>query len=47
MDLQRNIFIVNKWVINCEPFIIVGPEGSGKNIIMRSAFEELKKILKI
>jgi len=47
VELQRNKFIVSKWVNNCEPLIIVGPEGCGKNIIMRSALEELKKNMKI
>jgi dynein heavy chain 2 len=47
IELQRNKFIVGQWVSNCEPFIIVGPEGSGKNLIMKSALDELKKTLKI
>ena len=38
---------MGQWVSNCEPFIIVGPEGSGKNLIMKSALDELKKTLKI
>ena len=31
------------WVNTCQPFIVVGPEGCGKNLLIRTAFAEFSK----
>jgi len=30
--------IIKKWVFNGDPFILVGPEGCGKNLMIRNTF---------
>ena len=32
--LQRNVAMVQPWVESMQPFIVVGPEGSGKNMLL-------------
>ncbi len=27
---------------NCEPYVVIGPEGSGKNILINKAIENLR-----
>lgn len=44
IGLQRDLEIVKPWIFNCEPFIICGPEGSGKSLLIRAAFNELRKL---
>lgn len=39
--------ILKPWIDNCEPFIVCGPEGCGKSLLINSAFNELKKKMKI
>lgn len=34
--VQRDLDMVRPWVENGESFILVGPEGCGKNLIIRS-----------
>lgn len=43
----RDLAILEPWVKKCEPFIVVGPEGCGKNLLIRTAFESLRKEIKI
>ena len=45
--LIRDLEILKPWVQKCEPFIVVGPEGSGKNLLIRTAFNELRKEIKL
>ena len=47
ISVQRDLEILKPWVQNCEPFIVVGPEGSGKSLLIRTAFNELRKKMKI
>lgn len=47
ISLQRNLEILKPWVNMNESFIVVGGEGSGKELLIRAAFEELKKEMKI
>jgi dynein heavy chain 2 len=39
--------VIRAWVENGDPFIIVGNEGCGKNLLIQSAFNTLKAKLKI
>ena len=32
--------MMHNWVENMEPFILVGPEGCGKDMIIRQAFKQ-------
>ncbi|KAL4440929.1 hypothetical protein ABPG74_009342 [Tetrahymena malaccensis] len=47
IGLQRDFEFLKPWIINCEPFIVCGPEGSGKSLLIRAAFNELRKQQKI
>eukprot|EP01135_Chromosphaera_perkinsii_P005308 Nk52_evm1s338 gene=Nk52_evmTU1s338 len=41
-DLQRGIDMFTPWLENREPFILVGPEGCGKHLMLKHAFRKLK-----
>jgi len=43
----RNTDIIKVWVKSGDPFVLVGPEGCGKNLIIRNSFQELKQTQKI
>lgn len=45
--LIRDLEVLKPWVQKCEPFIVVGPEGCGKNLLIRTAFDLLRQDLKI
>jgi len=36
--------ILSRWVESNEPFILVGPEGCGKSLLLNSAFKKLRSI---
>ena len=42
IGVQRDIQMFKSWLEQGDPFIIVGPEGSGKNLMLRTAFKQLK-----
>ncbi|TYZ58493.1 hypothetical protein PybrP1_004198 [[Pythium] brassicae (nom. inval.)] len=44
VSVQRGLKIIEPWVDRMEPFILVGPEGSGKNMLIRQAFRSLKSV---
>ena len=44
---QRDLDLIKSWVQNGDPFLLVGPEGCGKNMLIRNAFEEIKQSSKI
>ena len=44
---QRDLDLIKSWIQNGDPFLLVGPEGCGKNLLIRNAFEELRKTMKI
>ena len=43
----KNMDYIKDWVFNGDPFILVGPEGCGKNLIIRNTFMMLKQTKKI
>lgn len=47
IGLQRDVEVLRPWVFNAEPFIVCGSEGCGKSLVIRAAFDELKKTEKI
>jgi len=47
IGLQRDLEILRPWIAHCEPFIVCGPEGCGKSLLIRAAFNELKGSQKI
>ena len=42
VDIQRNRDLIKPWLDNCEPFIVVGPEGCGKTLLLTSMFKLVK-----
>src|SRR5690606_12231297 len=42
IDVQKTIGIIMSWLENMEPFILVGPEGCGKSMILQNCFQQLK-----
>lgn len=44
VSVQRGLKVIEPWVDKMEPFILVGPEGSGKNMLIRQAFRNLKAV---
>ncbi|DBA00111.1 TPA: hypothetical protein N0F65_000402 [Lagenidium giganteum] len=44
VSVQRGLKIIEPWVDKMEPFILVGPEGAGKNMLIRQAFKNLKNV---
>ncbi|KAL8004079.1 putative AAA+ ATPase domain, dynein heavy chain region D6 P-loop domain-containing protein [Plasmopara halstedii] len=44
VTVQRGLKLIEPWVDKMEPFILVGPEGSGKNMLIRQAFKNLKNV---
>lgn len=45
-DTQRNLAMFTPWLSsdNRQPFIIVGPEGCGKELLLRHSFEQLRSV---
>lgn len=42
VGIQRDIELFRQWLEQGDPFIVVGPEGCGKNLMLRAAFAMLK-----
>ncbi|GLD99147.1 hypothetical protein PINS_up007865 [Pythium insidiosum] len=42
VSVQRGLKVLEPWVERMEPFILVGPEGCGKNMLIRQAFKNVK-----
>lgn len=42
IDIQRSQNILMTWLLDKEPFILIGPEGSGKSTILNNCFKQLK-----
>ena len=40
ISVQRTLDMIQPWIQNFEPFILVGPEGCGKNMVIREAFRK-------
>ncbi len=45
-DVQRNLAMLTPWLSgdSKQPFIIVGPEGCGKELLLRHSFEQLRSV---
>ncbi|KAH9247140.1 hypothetical protein BASA81_015283 [Batrachochytrium salamandrivorans] len=41
-DLKRSVDMVMPWLNDGHPFLLVGPEGSGKHTLLRHCFSKLK-----
>ena len=41
--VQRTLTTVDSWIAQMEPFILVGPEGCGKSMIIHHAFKQKKQ----
>lgn len=39
---QRDLQMLASWIQHGDPFIVVGDEGCGKNLLIQSAFKILK-----
>ena len=46
IELQRNVGVVIRWLEAAEPFILVGPEGSGKSVVIRKSLETFRQQFK-
>ena len=44
VSVQRTVDIIMPWLKNQEPFIFVGPEGAGKQMILRTCFNKLHSV---
>ena len=44
VTVQRTLHTLEPWIRNLEPFILVGPEGCGKNMIINHAFKQKRNI---
>ena len=44
VSVQRTLSMLQPWIKNCEPFILVGPEGCGKSMIITHAFRQRKNV---
>ena len=42
VQVQQNLAVVRPWLRQMRPFIVVGPEGSGKTLLLDYAFAEMK-----
>ena len=41
-DVQRHSHLIEPWLRDMEPFILVGPEGCGKSLLLEHCFAQLK-----
>ena len=44
VSVQRTLSVINNWIVNQEPFILVGPEGCGKAMTITHAFRQARNI---
>eukprot|EP00981_Chlorochromonas_danica_P004240 scaffold857_cov152-Ochromonas_danica.AAC.23 len=44
VSVQRTISMMESWIAHMEPFILVGPEGCGKSMLINYAFRRKKNI---
>jgi dynein heavy chain 2 len=42
VNVQRDINMIKPWLDSGDSFILVGPEGSGKNLIIRNLIKQMK-----
>ena len=44
VSVQRTLATLDSWITNMEPFILVGPEGCGKSMIINHAFRQRRSV---
>eukprot|EP01013_Petalomonas_cantuscygni_P031314 TRINITY_DN574_c0_g2_i1.p1 TRINITY_DN574_c0_g2~~TRINITY_DN574_c0_g2_i1.p1 ORF type:complete len:4319 (+),score=1484.83 TRINITY_DN574_c0_g2_i1:236-13192(+) len=44
VDVLRAMDVMRPWIAQRRPFLLVGPEGAGKSMLVRAAFEEMKGV---
>jgi dynein heavy chain 2 len=44
VSVQRTMAMLGPWIDNCEPFILVGPEGCGKSMVIEHAFRQKRSV---
>ena len=44
VTVQRTMATLDGWIANMEPFILVGPEGCGKSMIINHAFKQRRNV---
>lgn len=44
VSVQRTMAMMESWITNMEPFILVGPEGCGKSMVITHAFRQKRNI---
>lgn len=44
VSVQRTLALMDSWITNMEPFILVGPEGCGKSMMINHAFKRKKNV---
>ncbi len=42
VNIQRDINMIKPWLDSGDSFILVGPEGSGKNLMIRNLIKQMK-----
>ena len=42
VNIQRDINLIKPWLDQGDSFILVGPEGSGKNLMIRNLIKTMK-----
>ena len=42
INIQRDINLIKPWLDQGDSFILVGPEGSGKNLMIRNLIKQMK-----
>ena len=42
INIQRDINLIKPWLDQGDSFILVGPEGSGKNLMIRNLIKTMK-----
>ena len=44
ISVQRTVAMMASWINNMEPFILVGPEGCGKSMMIQHAFRQRRNV---
>ncbi|KAJ3088912.1 Cytoplasmic dynein 2 heavy chain 1 [Quaeritorhiza haematococci] len=44
VDVRRTVDIILPWLSNGQSFLLVGPEGAGKNMILRHCFSQVRSL---